>query len=208
MSSTTMKFAIIVGSTRPNRIGPLITKWLLDLLKTDQALQQVKFSIVDLASFSLPMFSEPAHPMMVQDLNQFANSATRSWNQEIAKYDAYILVSPEYHSGIPGALKNAIDLLYHAWIGKPVMIVTYGIFGGIQANSQLRQILGSGSRMKVANASPRLEFPGRDETKNDTSPALFQAISGMIDAETFDFWGKKGQEILSGCHELLGLREA
>lgn len=201
-----MQVAIIIGSTRPNRVGPLIAQWLLDLFNTDQTLSHAKFSIVDMASFSLPAFSEPTHPMMVQDLAKFTNPVIRAWNQEIAKYDAYILVSPEYHSGIPGALKNAIDCLYHAWAGKPVMIVTYGIFGGAQANQQLHQVLGSGCQMKVTSITATLQFPGRDEKKNNTSPALFSAIGGVISGETFEFWSKQKQDLVAGCHELLCLK--
>jgi len=197
------KLAIISGSTRPNRVGPSVAKWVLDLIKSDQSLQNFEVATVDIASFPLPPFDEPTHPMMVRDLNQFTNPAARAWNQEISKYDAYILTSPEYLSGVPGALKNAIDFLFHAWTGKPVMIVTYGIFGGVQASSQLRQILGAGSRMRVVDVSPRLEFPGRDEKKDNTSPALFQALSGAISVETFEFWGKKSEEVLAGCRELL-----
>lgn len=211
MYPPTTKVAIIVGSTRPNRIGPQISQWVSDLLlktKQDEGLENVEFSTVDPASFSLPMFSESTHPMMVQDLSKFVDPATRAWNQEIVKYDAYILVSPEYHSGIPGSLKNAIGLLFHAWTGKPIMIVTYGIFGGVQSSSQLRQVLGVGCHMKVADACPALEFPDRDEEKQNTSPALFRAMSGAVDAETFDVWSPKEQEIVAGCHELLNLKVA
>ncbi|PKS05515.1 hypothetical protein jhhlp_008205 [Lomentospora prolificans] len=203
-----MEFAIIIGSTRPNRVGPLIAKWVLALLEADPKLQHHTFSIVDLASFRLPAFSEPTHPMMIQDLDQFTNEASRAWNKEIAKYEGYIIISPEYHSGIPGALKNAIDLLYHAWTGKPAMMVTYGIFGGVQANSQLRQVLGVGCRMKIAGGGAKLAFPGRDEEKNNTSPALFQAMAGAISAETLESWGKEAEDVVAGCHELLRLREA
>lgn len=204
----TTRFAIIIGSTRPNRVGPLIAKWALDLLEAHQALQDIDFSILDLASFPLPSFNEPTHPMTVKDLSQFSSSAARAWNEEIAKYDAYIIVSPEYHSGIPGVLKNAIDFLYHAWIGKPLMIITYGVFGGVQANLQLRQVLGTGCRMQIASVGCQLEFPGRDEERQNTSPALFQAMAGVIEAETFDFWKDKEEEVLSGAQELLALSGA
>lgn len=201
-----MKFAIIIGSTRPNRIGPLIAKWLVGLFEADQTLvRYVHFTMVDLASYPLPPFNEPTPPMMVHDLTQFSDSTVRAWNREISQYDAYILVSPEYHSGIPGALKNAIDFLYQAWTGKPVMIATYGIFGGVQASSQLFQVLGTGCRMKIASVCSQLEFPGRNEEKNNTSPALLQAMSGVIEEETFGSWKNKEKEILAGCHELLVL---
>lgn len=204
--SPVTKFAIVIGSTRPNRVGPLIARWVLNILQANEAWQNIDFSILDLASFSLPSFNEPTHPMMIKNLDHFSSPTVIAWNQEIAKFDAYILISPEYHSGIPGALKNAIDFLYVAWTGKPVMILTYGVFGGAHANSQLRQVLGLGCRMQVASIDCRLEFPGRDEEQNNTSPALSQAMAGNIETETFDFWKDKEDQILSGAHEMLASR--
>lgn len=169
-------------------------------------MSHARFSIVDAAQFSLPNFNEPGTPALVKDLTQFENSTTESWNQEIAKYDAYIVLSPEYHQGIPGALKNAIDFLYHAWSGKPVMIVTYGIFGGVHASQQLHQVLGPGVGMKLVKVAPKLEFPGRNELQNDTSPALFQAMKGAVTEDTLRFWEeKKRRDIVDGAEELLKL---
>ncbi|SPO06535.1 uncharacterized protein DNG_09225 [Cephalotrichum gorgonifer] len=145
--------------------------------------------------------------IVVEDLTQFASPATVAWNQEIAKFSAYILISPEYHSGIPGALKNAIDHLYHAWTGKPVMVLTYGEFGGAEANAQLRQVLGVGCQMKVASVGPKLELPGRDENNNNMSLAMFQAMTGVVSPQTFKSWEEEGQDVLAGCHELLRLKD-
>ncbi|KIX01502.1 uncharacterized protein Z518_09228 [Rhinocladiella mackenziei CBS 650.93] len=204
--SAPVQIAILIGSTRPNRIGPHVSDWLLNLLNSEGVLHNAQFSIVDPAQFALPSFNEPVTPLLVKDFNEFANPTTKTWNHEMAKYDAYIIVSPEYHQGIPGALKNAIDFVYHAWSGKPVMILTYGIFGGIQASQQLHQVLGSGIGMKIASIAPKLEFPGRDELRNNASPALFQAMGGRVADGTFQTWEeKKRKDIVDGCKELLEL---
>lgn len=175
------------------------------MLKLTPKAQDAQFSLVDISSFDLPSFNEPTTPMLVEDLEKFTNATTRAWNKEIAKYQAYIIVSPEYHQGIPGALKNAIDFLYHAWHGKPVMILTYGIFGGAQANRQLRDVLGSAMGMKVVATAPKLDFPGRDELKHNTSPALFQAMSGVVADSTTQYWEGYREEIMNGSEELLEL---
>ena len=201
-----MQVAIVVGSTRPNRVGPLIAKWLLSIIAAEKSVQNAQLSIVDISLFPLPSFNEPVNPMMVKGL-EFTNSATVEWDREIARYDSYIVISPEYHSGIPGGLKNSIDFLYHSWSSKPVMIPTYGIFGGAQASQQLRQVLGVGCRMRVASVAPMLEFSEKNEHENNASPALFQALGGMISPQTFHVWNKEKQKILAGCHELLDLTE-
>merc|ERR1711939_945328 len=88
------KVGIIIGSTRPNRIG-------------DQV-----------ASLNLPLFNETILPAMVPAQGEFAHSHSKAWNAEIASYDAYVFVTAEWNFGLPGGTKNAIDYLYHAWIGK------------------------------------------------------------------------------------------
>ncbi|RMZ89407.1 hypothetical protein DV736_g3370, partial [Chaetothyriales sp. CBS 134916] len=205
MSAST-QIAVVVGSIRPTRIGPQIATWLLSILESELAVSYARYSIVDVAQFNLPSFSEPVPPRFVEDLDQFANIATRSWNKEIAQYDAYIIISPEYHQSIPGTLKNAIDLVFHAWYGKPVLIVTYGTFGGAFASQQVRQILSSGIGMKVVDIAPKLEFPGRDELKNNTSQALFQAMKGSVTNDTLNSWeATNRKDIIKGATELLKL---
>jgi NADPH-dependent FMN reductase len=40
--------------------------------------------------------------------------------------DAFVFVTPEYNHGIGGALKNAIDFLYHEWTDKAAGFVATG----------------------------------------------------------------------------------
>ena len=51
-----VKIGIIVGSTRPGRIGDTIAKWVHDLAKrrTD-----AEFELVDIAEYRLPLLDEP-----------------------------------------------------------------------------------------------------------------------------------------------------
>lgn len=201
-----LQIGLLLGSCRPNRISPKVGNWIKEILESTKA-SSSEFSIatVDIETFDLPAFNESVHPALISDLSTFSNPSVRAWNNEIAKYDAYIVLSPEYHAGIPGTLKNALDFLYHAWAGKSAMIVTYGIMGGNSASEGLRVILEKGFRMKVSSFAPRLEFPGRDPTKNNSSPALMEAMQGKLSVETTENWESDREGILQAFKETLEL---
>jgi NAD(P)H-dependent FMN reductase len=56
--------------------------------------------------------------------------------------DAFVIVTPEYNSGYPAALKNALDYLHHEWHHKPVGFVSYGgVAAGTRAVQQLKQVV-------------------------------------------------------------------
>ena len=68
------------------------------------------------------------------------------FRQQITAADGVLFVSPEYNRGIPGVLKNAIDVGSRpygqsAFDKKPAAIVTAspGSIGGFGANHQIRQ---------------------------------------------------------------------
>ena len=68
------------------------------------------------------------------------------FRRQIAEADGVLFVSPEYNRGIPGVLKNAIDVGSRpygqsAFDKKPAAIVTVspGAIGGFGANHQIRQ---------------------------------------------------------------------
>jgi NAD(P)H-dependent FMN reductase len=54
---------------------------------------------------------------------------------EIASFDGFVIVTPEYNHGPSGVLKNAIDYLYAEWNNKAVGFVSYGSVGGARAAS-------------------------------------------------------------------------
>lgn len=132
-----MKIAIITGSTRPGRNGEAVARWVYEKAcqRTD-----AEFALVDIADFNLPLLDEPMPPIM----GQYTKPHTQAWAKKIASFDGYVFITPEYNHSISGALKNAIDYLYHEWGNKAASLVTYGggSEGGVRAGEHLRLILG------------------------------------------------------------------
>lgn len=74
-------------------------------------------------------------------LGEYSKAHTKAWAAEIAGFDGFIFVTPEYNHGIPAALKNAIDFLFAEWNNKAAGFVSYGGAGGSRAVEQLRLVL-------------------------------------------------------------------
>ena len=67
---------------------------------------------------------------------------TREWSEIVGAADAFVIVTAEYNSGYPAALKNALDYLHHEWHHKPVGFVSYGgVSAGTRAVQQLKQVV-------------------------------------------------------------------
>jgi NAD(P)H-dependent FMN reductase len=129
-----IRVAIILGSTRPNRNGEAVAKWVYEVSKTRD---DAEFLLVDLKDFDLPLLDEPAPPSM----GQYTRVHTKKWAETIASFDAYVFVTPEYNHSTSGALKNAIDYLYKEWNNKSAGFVGYGGVEGVRAIEHLRLIM-------------------------------------------------------------------
>ena len=132
-----LRLNIIIGSTRPGRVGPVVAKWL-----DEAAREHGKFDVrlVDLADFHLPLLDEPTHPAM----QQYAHEPTKRWSQSVDSADAFIFVTPEYDYFAPAALVNAVQVLMKEWAYKPAAVLSYGgISGGLRSAQVLRQLLGN-----------------------------------------------------------------
>ena len=129
------QIGIILGSTRPNRNGEQVAKWVLDIAsrRNDAA-----FELVDLRDYPLPHLDEPLPP----SLGQYKNDHTKQWAEKIASFDGFVIVTPEYNHSTSGVLKNAIDYLYAEWNNKAVGFVSYGTAGGARAAEHLRLVAG------------------------------------------------------------------
>jgi NAD(P)H-dependent FMN reductase len=126
---------IILGSTRDQRRGEPVARWLADLALDRE---DVVCELVDLASFDLPFLSGATPPMDPDS----RDPAARGWSETIAGADGYVLIVPEYNHGYPAAVKNAFDHLFSEWARKPIGFVSYGAAGGgIRAVEQLRQVV-------------------------------------------------------------------
>jgi NAD(P)H-dependent FMN reductase len=130
-----IRIGIILGSTRPNRNGEQVARWVYDnaSLRSD-----AEFELVDLRDYPLPHLDEPLPP----SLGQYQNDHTRQWADKIASFDGFVIVTPEYNHSTSGVLKNAIDYLYAEWNNKAVGFVSYGSVGGARAAEHLRLVAG------------------------------------------------------------------
>ncbi|MGG2094644.1 NADPH-dependent FMN reductase [Bacillus sp. S13(2024)] len=129
----TKTIGLMCGSLRKNSYNRIIAQSLTDMSDS------VQFRWIEIKE--LPLFNE--------DLEVGGDpEAVTSFKSSIQEVDGIIIVSPEYNSGIPGALKNALD-----WASrpskssvlsrKPVGLIgaTPGGLGTAFAQMQIRQIL-------------------------------------------------------------------
>ncbi|WP_169077328.1 NADPH-dependent FMN reductase [Microcella alkalica] len=156
------RIMIIVGSTRPGRVGLSVAEWVRDrmheTLEQDATAEAPAASLdfVDLAELNLPLLDEPHHPAK----KQYTKPHTVAWSERVSAADAVVLVSPEYNHSYAPSLKNAIDFLFTEWAHKPVGIVSYGGgSSGTRGAAALAPVLGSVGMVKVA-ANPEIGMIG------------------------------------------------
>jgi chromate reductase len=128
------KVAVIAASLRKASFSRALAEALVKLAPPD-----LVFEFVEIGE--LPLYN--------QDLE--TDTPPKAWTDfraRIAGNEAVLFVTPEYNRGVPGALKNAIDVGSRpygssVWAGKPTAIVSNspGAIGGFGANHQLRQSL-------------------------------------------------------------------
>ena len=129
-----LRIAIILGSTRPGRIGTAVAGWVHERAERRG---DADYELIDLVDFNLPLLDEPVPPAR----HQYSKPHTKAWAERIAGFDGFVFVTPEYNHGISGALKNALDFLYAEWNNKAAGFVGYGSAGGVRAVEQLRQVM-------------------------------------------------------------------
>ncbi len=141
-TTSTPRIAIIVGSTRPQRRARLVADWVRD--GAEKHLHgRATVEIVDLADYHLPLLDEP----LPAAIGAYTKPHTRRWAEQIASYDGFVFVTPEYNHSVPAALKNAVDFLFSEWNDKAAGFVSYGLNGGVRAVEHLRLTL---AEVKVA----------------------------------------------------------
>jgi NAD(P)H-dependent FMN reductase len=147
------KVSVIIGSTRPGRVGLPIGQWFFE-----QAKRHAKFEVelVDLKERNLPLLDEPQHPR----LKKYQNEHTKEWSKIVDGSDAFVFVTPEYNYSSAPALLNALDYLFHEWAYKPAGFVSYGgISGGMRAAQMLKQTLCTLKIMPLPEAVTITFFP-------------------------------------------------
>ena len=130
-----LKLGIVIGTTRPNRKGEAVARWVHEIAAKRA---DATYELVDIKDYGLPLLDEPRPP----SLGNYVHEHTRVWSAKIAELDGYVFITPEYNHSISGALKNAIDFVFHEWANKAAGFVSYGSTGGVRAVEHLRGILG------------------------------------------------------------------
>lgn len=130
-----VKLQIVLGSTRPGRVGEGVARWVQQIASKRQ---DIEVELVDIANYNLPLLDEPMPPMM----NSYTKDHTKKWSAKIAEADGYIFVTGEYNHSIPGAFKNAVDYLNVEWKNKAIGFVSYGSNGGDRAVEHWRGVAG------------------------------------------------------------------
>ncbi len=157
------KLQVIIGSTRPGRVGPAVARWFEAYAKEHGAFD---VSLVDLASFHLPIYDEPNHPRM----QKYTHEHTINLSNTIKQADAYVFVTPEYNYSPPAALLNALQFIYLEWNYKVAGVVSYGgVSGGLRAAEALKPSL---SAVKLVTLPEGVAIPN---------------VAGHIDAEKTTF---------------------
>ncbi|KUJ16739.1 uncharacterized protein LY89DRAFT_684811 [Mollisia scopiformis] len=189
------KVALVLGSTRAIRVGPNVLEFVKKAISTSSSANKATLTTIDIGTFNLPIFDEKVLPKMVPAHAQLEHEHSKKWSEAIKPYDGYIIVTPEYHGGIPGGLKNALDYLYHETQHKPAVIVSYGGHGGSQVSSHLKDVL-ERIEMKVVETRPQLAFAGFDET-------VVAATTGKLGEPTLTAWGKENEALVVKAFEEL-----
>lgn len=125
------RLAIIVGSVRDGRFGPVVAEWFIARAKEREDLI---VDVIDLADVPLPVaITDNPAPEVTAVLSDLTPRLTNA--------DAFAIVTPEYNHSFPASLKNVIDWHLTEWQAKPVGFVSYGgLAGGLRAVEHLRLV--------------------------------------------------------------------
>ncbi len=137
--------------------------------------------VIDLADRDLPMFDEAIPPLA----GVYEGQHTQRWAATIARFDAFVFVTPEYNHSAPAALKNALDFLFAEWNDKAAGFVSYGVDGGVRAVEHLRGVMGE---LKIADVRSQISLSLTEDWRDYRDPDTFaprdehrEAVGGMLD---------------------------
>jgi NAD(P)H-dependent FMN reductase len=166
---------VIVGSTRRGRQTPKVARFIQRRLEERDGIES---DLLDLAEYDFPIMEERLRQ------REDPPPGLTEFSDRIARADALVIVTPEYNSGYPGVLKNALDYLLPEYRRKPVGIssVSAGPWGGLSALTQLRQVVLSLGALPIPAKFPvrkvQSSFNDAGETED---PAYEKSATRFID---------------------------
>jgi chromate reductase len=164
-----IKVGVITGSLRAKSFARYLGRALIKV-----APPGMDFSIIEIGE--MPHYNEDLEVDPPQAFTRFRNT--------IIAADAILFVTPEFNRGVPGALKNAVDVGSRpwgksVWGGKTTAVISCspGAIGGFGANFSLRQSLASVGAVTMAHP----------ESYISNVAAMFDAAGELTDAKTKEF---------------------
>ena len=132
-------------------------------------------------------------PLFNQDEEKNPTAKVTEFKQKIRAADAILISTAEYNYGMPGVLKNAIDVASrpygdNAWSGKPIALMSaaMGAAGGIRAQYQLRQCfvflnLEAVVQPEVAMSNAPSRFDDKSNLTDETSKKMIaQLLQNLV----------------------------
>ncbi|GAB3568418.1 NAD(P)H-dependent oxidoreductase [Amycolatopsis endophytica] len=122
-----LEVAIIIGSTREGRFGPVVANWFAERAAGHG---EFRTDVIDLADTDLPAA-----------LSGRPTPEVASVSARLDRADAFVVVTPEYNHSYPAPVKTLLDWHGTQWQAKPVAFVSYGgLSGGLRAVEHLRPV--------------------------------------------------------------------
>lgn len=173
------RIGIIVGSLRKNSYNQMIANTIPGLVDS------AEYEFISIAN--LPLYNA--------DFDQGEGpDPVMHFREAIQKTDGILIVSPEYNSGIPGVLKNALDwastptktaVLIH----KPAGVIgaTPGAKGTILSQQQIRQTLDAtqsyvmpAQKMYISQITDKMDSNTRKLTDEATRKYLQRYVQSFL----------------------------
>ena len=177
MTATAPRLSVIVTSTREGRGGLAVGEWATARARAHGTWDA---QLVDLLPVGLPLLDEPNHP----NQRRYTNGHTKRWSATIEASDAFVFVTPEYNYGLPPALLNALDYLFHEWHFKAAAFVSYGgMSGGVRSVQHAKPVLTTLKIMPIpeAVAIPFYTKLVTDEGRFEPGANYEQSATTMLD---------------------------
>lgn len=183
VTDDTLRTAVIIGSTRDGRFGPVVADWIAGHIAQREDMEA---DLIDLVDTPVPT----VFPAFGQAPSDEAVAQLGAVTPRLARADAFVIVTPEYNHSFPAPLKNAVDWHNEQWHAKPVGFVSYGgLSGGLRAVEQLRVVLAELHAVTIRNTVSfhnYAEVFGSDGRPSD--PGCDVAAKAMLDQLTW--WGQ------------------
>jgi chromate reductase len=173
------RIGIIVGSLRESSFNQMIANSIPELVDS------AEYEYISIAN--LPLYNA--------DLDhEEGPDPVKHYREAIQKTDGILIVSPEYNSGIPGVLKNALDwastptktaVLIH----KPAGVIgaTPGAKGTILSQQQIRQTLDAtlsyvmpAQKMYISQIMDKIDSNTRKLTDDTTRKYLQRYVQSFL----------------------------